>query len=64
MTHSQYITKLITKLIRPLELRGEWEDALVEITTPTFWYNLDEYHCPSSVNVNEEGWQETGVPPG
>ena len=58
------LSHYITKLRRPLELRGEWEVALVEITTPTFWYNLDADHCRFSVNVNEEGWQETGVPPG
>ena len=39
--------------------------ALVEITTPTFWYNVDENHCRFSISKkNDEGWMETGVPPG
>ena len=52
------------KCRRPFELRGQWVVALVEITTQTFWYNVDEKHCRFSVNLNNTGWRETGVPPG
>jgi len=39
--HGQYETTLAT----PLELNGDWEVALIDITYPHTWYNLNkEYH--------------------
>ena len=40
-TRGQYETTLAT----PLDLPGEWEVALINITYPHFWINLNkEYH--------------------
>ena len=36
------LSHYVTKFRRPFELCGQWVSALVEITTPTFWYNVDE----------------------
>ena len=36
------LSHYVTKFPRPFELREQWVVALVEITTPTFWYNVDE----------------------
>ena len=43
---------------------GQRVVALVEITTATFWYNVDEKHCRFSINFANTGWRETGVPSG
>ena len=45
----------VRKFRRPFELGGQRVVALVEITTATFWYNVDEKHCRFSVNFNNTG---------
>lgn len=52
------------KLRRPLDLQGEYEVALAEITYPTLWENVDSKHSRLAVNTDGESWREIGVTPG
>lgn len=52
------------KLRRPLELSGEFEVALVEISYPTLWENVDNKHCRLAINTDGQSWREIGVTPG
>ena len=52
------------KLRRPLDLKGQFEVALVEISFPTLWQNISEDHCRLAVNTDGTSWREIGVTPG
>lgn len=52
------------KLRTPLYLPGKWEVALVEISLPTTWENVDEHHSRFAVNTDGHSWRELGVPQG
>ena len=54
----------VTKLLRTLQLDGEWEEGLVEIDYPHTWYNTCQ--GKNSVEIYElEKWaQEVSIPTG
>ena len=39
------VTDYATKLPHPLELDGQWEVGLVEMTYPITWYNVERGEC-------------------
>jgi hypothetical protein len=39
------VTEYATKLPHPLELDGQWEVGLVEVTYPITWYNVERGEC-------------------
>ena len=58
------ISHFTTRLRKPLDLSGEWEVALVEISLPTLWKNIDYKRCRLAINTDGKTWRETGAPPG
>ena len=50
-TLSHYVTRLRSSL----EFTGEWEVALVELSTPTLWNNIDEDHSRFSLKTKING---------
>lgn len=53
-----------TALRRPLQLRGDWEVGLAEISHPSLWTNIGPNFSRFSVESPAGGWREVGVPEG
>ena len=60
------VSRFRVKLRAPLDFSagGSWECALVQISFPTLWNNVDEDHCRLAVNTDGKSWREMGVTPG
>ena len=58
------VSRFLVKLRRALQLTGQWEVALAEISYPTLWENVDSKHCRLAINTDGKSWREFGVTPG
>lgn len=61
------VSNFRVRLRRPLDLQGEFEVALVEVSYPTLWENVDSTHARLAVGSIDDqswSWRETGVTPG
>ena len=58
------VSHFCTRLRKPLDLSGEYEVALVEVTLPTLWKNIDHKRCRLAINMDGKSWQEFGVTQG